>query len=535
MADYIYPSTDYDRAKNLLALLGTFWYELYEGRDQVLSIAAAKGQVENQTLTDLLAAADALAYRSCPLYHVDNWYVLRLLKSQMNTRDASQLAYDGSARFDAGEFFDAAAATDRFMFPVPSELAEIKQLFNRFTEPSLSWMPGVDFTLGAGYISFLANPFLDNRIAKRAVYQDGVIVDEEAVLWVFKGQFDFNTVYRQYGYVLNMHFRTSKSYRQLLTSFFDSIVGGPTALPLLLATAAITGIPLVQEPVETVEEITTDARGLLIATDQHVYRFASSALPQVAVGDTVRAGQSLTDALTIMELNRGTIPDDVRALAMGKGFLSACYFGDLIFENKEVPLEVDEQHHSGFTYVKFGLGGFPLDVTRFFDEMHDRGIAASQQPIDECQPTDTVLLPGDECDGEGLPDQRIRRGTLAHLLDRRAEPIGEPTAASLPRTINPLRFLVANVLRNNTTLIRVKAASFGFDSLGLHASTHFRKIVPPHTAVILIVELTPHSDSVTVDMLAETLTKFKGMSVADNLTDLVTDSCRPRIISGTCQ
>jgi len=28
VADYIYPSTDYDRAKNLLALLGTFWYEL---------------------------------------------------------------------------------------------------------------------------------------------------------------------------------------------------------------------------------------------------------------------------------------------------------------------------------------------------------------------------------------------------------------------------------------------------------------------------------------------------------------------------
>lgn len=535
MADYIYPSTDYDRAKNLLALLGTFWYELYEGRSQVLSAAAAKGQVENQTLCDLLAAADALAYRSCPLYHVDNWYVLRLLQSEMNTLAVTQTRYDGSTRFDDGRAFDTVAQARSFVFPLPDNLLEIKQVFNRFTEPSLSWSPGVDFTLGTGSISFLVNPFLDDRVAKRAVYQDGVIVDEEAVLWVFKGQFDFDALYRQYGYVLNLRFRSSTAYRQLLTAFFDSIVGGTTALSLLQAAAAITGIPLVLEPVETVEDIVIDARGLMIATDQHVYRFPSSALPTVAIADTVHAGQSLTDALTIMELNRGVVPDDMRALAMGKGFLTACYFGDLIFENKEVPLEVDTTHLSGFTYVKFGLGGFPLDVTRFFDEMHDRGIAESQKPIDACQPADTVLIPGDECDGEGLPDQHIRRGTLAHLLDRRAEPLGEPTAASLPRTINPLQFLVANVLRNNTTLLRVKAASLGSSGLGLHASTHFRKIVPPHTAVILIVELTPHSDSVTVDMLAEALATFKGMTVADNLTDLVTDSCRPRIISGTCQ
>ena len=535
MADYLYPNTDYDRAKNLLALLGTFWYEMYSGRDQILSIAAAKGQVENQTLTDLLAAADALAYRECPLYHVDNWYVLRLLKSELNATSVTQPRYDDGTTYDSGQLFDMPGQVNDFVFPAPPELREIKQVFNRFTEPSLIWMPGVDFTLADGVIRFRVNPFTDARVAKRAVYSDGAVVDEEAVLWLFKGQFDFDTLYRQYGYVLNLQFQSSLAYRQLLTSFFDSLVGGTTALPMLLAASAITGIPLVQEPMETVVDIATDARGLLVVTDQHVYRFNSPSLPTVAIGDVVRAGQSLTDGLTIMELNRGVIPDDVRALAMGKGFLTACYFGDLIFENKDVPLEVDESHPSGFTYVRFGLGGFPLDVERFFDEMHDRGIAASQQPIDDCQDTATVLIPGDECDGEGLPDQRIRRGTLAHLLDRRAQPVGEPTAASLPRTINPLQFLVSNVLRSNTTLIRIKAASLGADSLGLHASTHFRKIVPPHTAVILIVELTPRGDSVTVDMLTESLTTFKGMSLTDNLTDLVTDSCRPRIISGTCQ
>lgn len=535
MSEYVYPTTDYDRTINLLALLGSYWADFYQGNDQVENICGAKGQIENQTIVDLLEVANSYAYQTCPIYHTDNWYVLRLLESEMNASKVTLPTHDGSINYDDGHLYDLPPDQLAYVFPIDKDIAGVRQIFNRFTEPSLSWTTGMDYVIADGAISFTTNPFEDNRVAKRLLYEDGIVVDTEAVLWLFRSEFDFNYLYRQYGYVLNMRFQSSKNYRDFLTAFFEALVGGTTASQLIMAAAALTGIPVVLEPTEVVEHVTVDGAGRLVITDQHSYKYSLSTTPIVEVGDTVHAGDSLVDALEVIELNQGDIPDDLLALAMGKGFLSTCYYGDLIFENKEVPLEVDEDHPSGFTYVKFGLGGFPLDVERFFDDMHERGIAYSQLPVELCDPGDTVFIPGDECDGEGTPDQRIRRGTLAHLLDVRENPIGEPTAASLPDSINPLRFLTENVLRANAAIIKIRAASLGASNLGLQASTQFRKIVPPHTALILIVELTPPSDSITVDMIEEEQTLFKGMSLADSIEDMVDEKFSIKIVSGTCQ
>jgi hypothetical protein len=538
MANYRYPQTDYDRAQNMLALLGSFWAEFYHGRDQISSVVAAKGQVENQTINDLMEAANALARESCPVFHTDNWYMLRLLASEKNTGVTSLLTYDtAGALFDSTYQYGVPPETRTYSFPAPADLHDVRQIYNRFTEPSLCLTNGVDFVLRNGAVIFAQDPFTDPRVAKRAVYLNGEVVDEEAAVWLFRGSFDYETLYRQYGYVLGMKFRSGLAYRDMLNAFFDALVGGTSSQQLLMAAAAITGIPLVIEPTETVTDIVSDYRGVAVVTDQHVYRFSDTTVPTVSVGDVVHAGDTVSDALQVVELNRGEIPDDLHALAMGRGFLANCYYADLIFENKEVPLEVDTNHPSGFTYVSFGLGGFPLDVSRFFDDMHERGIAASQLPVDDCEPGQTVLIPGDECDGIGTPDQRIRRGTLAHLLDVRENPIGEPTAASLPATINPLQFLVQNVLRANAVLIRVKASGLQANGLGLHASTYLRQIVPPHTAVILCVDLTPAQERITEDMFDEGLSTFQAMGpIDDQITeDMFRELVSVKTVSGTCQ
>lgn len=97
----------------------------------------------------------------------------------------------------------------------------------------------------------------------------------------------------------------------------------------------------------------------------------------------------MTDALLIDELNRGELPYNLKFLSLGKGFLLSCFFGDLIFENKEVHLTVDSNHSSGYTFCSFGLGGFPADVSHFFEEMHTRGALAAEQyaATDPCDRT----------------------------------------------------------------------------------------------------------------------------------------------------
>jgi len=501
MTEYQYPRTDWDKPKDLLATLGSFWSQTYGGRNQIDSIVHAKGQIENQTVQDLLEAVQSLSRYSVPIFHCDNWYPLRLLQSRCNDEIAASAKYDGTLTYNAGHRYDQPLrVANTYTWAAPSNLHDARLIFNRFTAPSLTWTNGIDFDISDGCITFYANPFDDNRVARQPVYSDGILVDEEAVLWIFRGDLDWDYVYEQFAYVLGIKLQSSANYKQLVNAIFDALVGGTTRRQMELGLSAITGIPLVIEPTEIVEHIINDGTHLLVITDAHVYRFVRTVTVSVAVGDVVYAGDSLVDALNIHEFTYGAVPTDLPALAIGKGMLATCYYSDLIFENRDVPLEVIESSEApfGYTYVRFAVGGFPLDVQQFFDTIHERGVAAAERPLDDCDTTtDSILVPGDE----DLPDQRIRCGTLAHLLDQRVEKIGEPTAASLPSTINPLQFVVANILRNNATLVRIRMSGMSPDGLGLQALRFLRTIVPPHTAVLVLVDIDTITDKIDPEEL----------------------------------
>ncbi len=534
---FTYPSTIYDKPRNLLSVLGTFWADIYERKDQVSSLVRGKAVVEMQTMLDLMEVIASLSRYTVPIYHKDNWYQLRLLASQQNTAATSLARYDGKYDYDTGLRYDVPPESQYFAFPLPANLDEIPCILNRFIEPTLTWTNSIDYQIDqqSRSLVFHKDPFTDPRVLLRPVYDQGVIVDQEAILWVFRGSWDWQLVYQQFAYVLGLRLKSSVGYRDLMNTLFDAIVGGTAHRQVQLAFSAMTGIPLVREAEETVKEIALDKSARLIITDRHVYKFVPDAMPVVAVGDVVHAGDSLTDALQFFEFNRGQVDDSLRGLAMGEGFLASCYYGDLIFENKEVPLEVITDDPSGFTKIKFPLGGFPADVERFFADLHANGIAAATTPIAECEDCETVIHPGQPCETE---DVVLRRGTLAHLLDIRPTRQGEPTAAALPAYINPLKFLIENVLRNNAALVRVRVGQLGPQGVGLQNARLLRKIVPPHTALIVLLELTPASDSVTTNRIAETISTFDAVNpVSDTISAARIREGRPvvRMVSGTCQ
>lgn len=522
MSEFCYPAGDHDRPRNLLGLLGTFWTNTYTGRDQVQSYVGALAQLSAQTHLDLLELVASMSRYEVPLFHRDNWYLLTLKQSERNGAKTSLYRYgDAGIQYGGPLHYDVPAVRELHTFPLPTKLANVGLIMNRITEPSVTLTQSLDYLVDIerDAIVFRSNPFDNPLIATRPVYENGEIIDYEAALWLFRGEFDFEHIYRQFGYILGLKLQSSKGYRDLLNAIFDAIVGGTAQAQISRAFAAITGIPLVMETQETVEHITLDGGGRLVITDQHVYRFQADATMLVEVGDVVTAGDPLTDALEIIELNRGQVPSSVEALALGEGLLASCFYGDLVFENREVPLEVEEDHVSGYTYVKFGLGGFPLDVERFFDDLHARGIELATAEIDTCA-------------GE------TRVGTLAHVLDTRVNQTGEPLARHLPSTINPLQFLVQNVLRNNVFLVRVKAAGMGRDALGLYNVRHLSKIVPPHTAMLLILELTVPEETVSVDLITESLGRLDGLEpLVDDVPESMVDDSRIgiRTVSGVCQ
>jgi hypothetical protein len=252
--------------------------------------------------------------------------------------------------------------------------------------------------------------------------------------------------------------QSSEGYKDFINAIFDAFCQGTSVRTQQLALAAAFGVPLAVETTEVVEQIVRDADKLNVITDQHVYQFPLTANAIVSVGQVVKAGDALTDLFQVFELNRGTAlsPAAVSALTVGSGVLAWGFWGDITFENKTTPVIV-EPDVDGYTKVSWELGGFPFDVIKFWDDVHAAGVANNQ--------------------------------TLAMLLDIRPNPIGQPTAASLPSTINPLQFLADNLLRNNAYIVKVKPGSQLANQLKFVPVEQLRKIQPPQSLMMLIVEL----------------------------------------------
>lgn len=568
--EFVYPGSDLDRSRVLLSLLGTFWAQTYTGRDQIRSYTNATALTVAQTHRNLLEVVAALSRYDVPIFHEELLVPIVIKKSQVNS------LITNSAEFDRGDFrfgdlikFDVPVSSDLYSFPIDPALRSVRQVFNKITFPTVVMLEGVDFIVDMSNraIRFTSNPFENAGFIRRAIYADDVVADEEITLWGFCGQFDYNYVFNQFAYAVGVKLQSSEAYKQLMNAIISSLIdGGASAKNLDLALSAICGIPLTTEPQETIEEIFYDSRGLFIASDKNVYRFAACAEPLVQVGTKTTAGTQLVRCFEVRELftfNTYKLPEDtglvpvtetptnlvtqifepittesdadvivstdltdgnrkeLLGLSMDRGFLAACFLGDLLFENKQVPLEVDTNHHTGYTYVKFGLGGFPADVQQFFDELHYRGIEAAEEAKDPCHP------PG------------RRKGTLAHILDTRVQPETEPTEEHLPAIINPMRFLIENVLRNNVFVVRIVVSSTGPDALKVYNIRHLRRLLPPQTAMLVVFELAGEAEEIKGDiMVHEWQTTFTAAEpLADEINDSYLDdgTVTTSVLSGTCQ
>ena len=518
MSVYTYPSNDLERPELLLSLLGSHWQYTYKGHDLVRDYVADRANEEQQAYLDLLETFAAICRLDTPIYHTDNWYMLTLLESDRNS-DPLEYGQDGvygvNPTTGVQYFYGDPYARPTYSYPIPEDLAAVSQVFNRLTSPSLTLCNGVDYVIDnvRHRIVFRDDPLESGLVAKRDVFSGSEVVDQEAVLWLFKGQFDWHYMYEQFGYVLSLYSaQSSENYCHLINAVFDSLVEGSTQKHLQLLLAAMSGLPLVMEAQETVELIQTDNSYLVIATDRHVYRYNPVDTASVSVGDTVYAGQCLTTALIIDEFNRGETPVGLRALTMDGGYLTG-YVSGLTFNNTVVPLVV-EANVDGKTKVSFELGGFPTDVDKYWAAVHSSGVASGT--------------------------------TLANLLDIRGKnATPEPTAASLPSTMNPLEFLVANVLRCHGFCARINASVIGTTAYGFRSLSVIRKILPPWTSVFLIYQLSSADTfeltgpgSITTPGYVENVSNFPATSKAGdslNGTTAISEYITIRQVDGLCE
>ena len=518
MSDYKYPENDLDRPSQLLNTIGSYWATTYLGMDFLEDVLKAKANLTSQTWINFMELIASISRFSVPVFHRQNWQAVAIRSSGVNNSAASipdyelgtSNTYSNSSSQNYGESF---ALAGYYAVEIPANIKTAKNILSNIASPDIIWTTGVDYWAPKpGVLLLRENPFDSGKFPVRDIFKNGQIVDKEVVLWLYSGEIDLDNVYEQFGYALELKMESSEGYRDIINAILDAFTGGTKAKDLQYAWSAITDVPIVLGDSETVELVTEDSRSTVIVTDKNSYNFKKGSTALVAAGDIVYAGESLVDTFQIYEFNRGNVPPGVSGLVVGPGFLSLGFFGELTFENKTTAITVEEDV-DGYTKVSWDLGGFSEDVTKFWDDVHSRGVKEGK--------------------------------TLAMYLDVRPNPSGQPTAANLPANVNPLEFLAENFLRYNTFLVKISAGKLGKDKLPFIPASSLRKIVPPQTAMLVLVELETLSDSVVMDGppsatspgYTEELSCFPCMVLSETVlaADYVAENLRLRQISGRCQ
>lgn len=488
---FTYPATDLQKPSELLSLLGSHWSENYDGHSVVQTLLQGAAQLEEQNLRDLQELNDCVSRETVPLFHTERWYPLTFRQSQINA-DESLIRFGDGIRFgdqrDGVTFpYGNARMLGATVLPLPAGLSSCDLACNRITDPSLTLTHGVELSINVNRnsISFVGNPFDSDLIPRRPIYQGSEIVDHEITLWLFNARFDVRYLSRHFGYALGLDLPSTTSFRRLLVALFDSIVKGPSYQTVVETVGALVDIPTASRD-GVVELVVEDQNHLVVATADDVYLCPKGSTAAVAVGDTLSPGDQLVTTVTVHEFHYGDVPADLAALAVGGGLLNHGYFGDLLFENKTVPIVVEEDV-DGYTKISFELGGVPTDVEKFWGDLHAQGVAKGQ--------------------------------TLAMLLDRRTSPEGQPKAGALPKTINPLEFLLSEVWRNNVFLIRIRDKNFGSRALPLPYGRWIKQTTPAGSCCVILLEL--EAGPTVATMSGAGSTTASGYTEAATLFDLI--------------
>ena len=469
-----YRDNVYDRGEEMLRRLGTFWYYIFNDQDTLAQFYKGSYLEAGQTYLNFLEAMAAISRLEIPVFHQENWYYLTILESDLRSAVAH---YGDGLAYGDGHFYGVRSSRTTYTAGIPDNMMAAQFIYNRIIQPSLTYTSGMDFAIDRlnHSITFREDPFANDLIPKRNIMDtQGNVVDREAGMWVYNGMFDLQYIWIHWGYILQVFMQSSTYYKDFVNALADSYVMCPTLKSTQAVIAALTGVALVIEPVEVVEQILTPPGDVLqIVTDKHVYEFVSTAVPIVTVGQTVYGGDSLTNAVEIIELIH-TLPTAAQlpGISVGSNWLVGAYIGELLFENKTVPLQywglVD-----GYVKVTFEVSGFPADVEKFWDDCHARGV--------------------------------LQGKVLADYLDTRATHNTPPLPENLPATVNPLQFMLANLMKNNVFLVVLRPSQFPGDSPGVSYFNYLRRAMVPHTTYLVYVEVDAgleyidYSDALSMD------------------------------------
>lgn len=448
MANFKYPSNDLQNPVLIASMLGSFWSDVFEGKQQVFDYMEGRAREAQQNLSIAKENQTSLNRYDIPVYHKEYVKRLTLVESSVVMAEIT------SSSINYGD--DASTSNNLYYaYEIDNSIKAFSYASDKLLASSFLAVSGTDCYLDTAnsYILFRDNPFDNTEVVRRYYYDSvGTQTESEIDLWLFDVSVDRENVYTQYGYIVSVKDESSETYKKLIASTFDSLMFGPGELAFKRVVAAMTGVPVVESDNETVVAIFSDTRNLVIVTDVNVYKYKLGSTAIVEVGDVVDTGEQLVDTVKMYDFSTGYIPTDLTSISLSTPILLGDFSGPLTFNNTDVATTVSSDIN-GKTVIEWDIDGDPADVTLFWGTTHANGVAADE--------------------------------TLANLLDNRTNPTDEPIAQNLPTTINPMGFAITNLLRN-VILLKVKEDYFGDDAYGLVDNDPLLRKVKSANKTILI-------------------------------------------------
>lgn len=469
------PIDDLDRGEALLQRTGSFWSSVFPDNDKFRVILEGLAHLRAQYEVDRAEAKELVGRHTAPWSHQTLHLPLRLLRSQAKETGVvygPNLAFFGPQ--PAGQTYPE-GLTLKFgeppgfgptSMPLTANVLDLPWcITNLVRSPTRTWVNGVDYWVdrGSRRLNFRDDPFADPKVAWRPVTSPDGSEDQEILLWAWRAETDRRYLQDYWAYAFDLDLTSTEASRNLLNAYADGLVGGLSRDRLTEFLAAVADTPLTGSDEVLLASI-DEGDSRLILTDKAAYRVPREASASASVGETIRRGRPVTDAVTVSEVC-GSNPDWslLNGISVPPELLGAGYRGALSFVNQDLPSIVVYPGEHGRTELRVATGGFADDVEKFWSEVHRRGIAAG--------------------------------ATFAELLDTRSNPTGQPTAANLPAVLNPMLFVAGYFLADNMTTARLRTGSFGPDGPGIHNIRRMTDVIPAHVFLALQTELDPEEET----------------------------------------
>lgn len=458
MSLYIYPTTA-EQPDAVLQRLGTFWDEVFDDRGFVRDLAATAMAVAAKLDKSIVDLGKIVGRHTMPVLRHEAWVPFLLRRSEFMEAQAGVYLYATDRQYDGSRTYDGHESLSYYLIQLPESYVGVSQVLSSIDDPITTWVAGLDCWIPkAGILAVRHDPFTAGLgFEIQDVYDsNGLVVDREVVLWLYDVSSDHRDIDRQLGYVLGLSRPSTQSYLDSLNAIFDAYTSGPMEVYSRRLWSAIADIPVVVENGEVVESVFSNDGHRWVATDRHLYRFASPALVTVSAGQTLNSGDTMTEGLRFYTWGDGRVPSSLDELTIPPRLLGCPVQSGLTFVNLSLSTTI-ETGEDGLKRLSFPVGGDPDDVLIFWDEVHRRGVAEGRR--------------------------------LVQLLDSRVDQQGEPPDRALPSVINPLEFVLTNLLRGNFSAVRLQTDEFGPDHLSMQLGSLAARITPSQTFVFVLLDV----------------------------------------------